>query len=575
MKRAIIFFILLALFLFQPIRTKADQLDDIIREKNRLEKELAELQKATKPLEINLENLKKQLNELKIKINQLEVGILKKEKEVKLGEKALSYQKKILNQRTFNFYKNSKKAENSLLNLLVADNLAVSLQNFFYQKRLADQDKITIIKIVLYIKNLEEKKKQLQEEKSRLTKVKTDVDSQSQFLTEEIAKSKKHQQELSQKITQLTAKQKELIAKKLASLNIPRSAATSLSGCVDDRNVDPGFSPRLAFFTYGVPHRVGMNQWGAYGRAKAGQSEEEILRAYYDNFELKKDYDSGINIEVEGYGGFNIEDYLKRIYEMPEGWGVDGFAALKAQAIAARSYALAYTDNGQRPICPTQHCQVFKPEEKGGLWNQAVEETKGWVMVQGGKPIKAWYSSTHGGYVLKSSEVGWSETGWAKHAVDTANAVNSFSDLDNNAYDRDSPWFYCDWGSRGQYNKTAWLKPEEVADIVNVILLAKQLTDIKDREHLYQTDKPNPAGTDTWSEEKVKTELRNRGITSFNRVDNVSVSADFSAGRTTTVNLLGDAGSISFDGKEFKDWFNLRAPANIQIIGPLYKVEKE
>jgi hypothetical protein len=40
------------------------------------------------------------------------------------------------------------------------------------------------------------------------------------------------------------------------------------------------------------------------------------------------------------------------------------------------------------------------------------------------------------------------------------------------------------------------------------------------------------------------------------------------------VNFSGDAGNVSFDGKEFKDWFNLRAPANIQIIGPLYNIEK-
>ena len=153
--------------------------------------------------------------------------------------------------------------------------------------------------------------------------------------------------------------------------------------------------------------------------------------------------------------------------------------------------------------------------------------------------------------------------------------VNNFSDLQNNAYDKESPWFYCDWGSRPQYNKTAWLKAEEVADIVNVILLAKRLPDIKDKEHLYQTDKPNPAGTDTWDQEKVKSELRNRGVTPFNTINDVSVSADFSAGRTTTVNFSGDGGSVSFGGREFKDWFNLRAPANIQIVGQLYNVEKK
>jgi len=193
--------------------------------------------------------------------------------------------------------------------------------------------------------------------------------------------------------------------------------------------------------------------------------------------------------------------------------------------------------------------------------------------VQGGNPIKAWYSSTHGGYILTTGEIGWSDTSWTKHATDTTTAnAGGFSDLTSNAYDKDSPWFYCDWGSRSQYNKTAWLKAGEVADIANIILLAK--ADGSTSEHLYQTDKPNPAGTENWNEDRVKQELQNRNITPYGSVSSVSVSADFGSGRTTSVNVSGDAGSTSISGSEFKDWFNLRAPANIQIVGPLYNIEQ-
>ena len=51
--------------------------------------------------------------------------------------------------------------------------------------------------------------------------------------------------------------------------------------------IDPGFGPAFAFFTYGSVHRVGMNQFGAYGRAKAGQSYDTILNAYYNNVRLE------------------------------------------------------------------------------------------------------------------------------------------------------------------------------------------------------------------------------------------------------------------------------------------------
>lgn len=559
-------------FLFFTLKINyADELDDINKELENLKKTLVESQKATKPLEENLNRIKKQLDDLKNKISFIEQDLIKKEKEILSGEKTLIYQKQVLNERVYAFYKNSKKNEISLLNIFASQNLSTTFQNFFYQKTLTERDKIMIIKIVSFIKSLEEKKRLLEEEKNRLITIKAEVDKQSQFLAQEINKAKKYQGELSQKIAQLTAKQQELIAKKFASIYIPRSAAISYS-CKPDYDPrsgeirDSGFSPKFGFFTFGVPHRVGMNQWGAYGRAKSGQNEEEILRAYYQNFELKKDYSKDITINVEGFGSFNIEDYVKRIYEVPESWPL---TVLKAQAIAARSYALAYTNNGEKSICSTEQCQVFRPVPKGGTWEQAVNETAGWVMTQNGQPLKTWYSSTHGGYGFSSSEIGWSNTSWTKNNRDANGEINSFSDLFEKAYDRESPIFYCNWGSRPEFNKTAWLKSEEVADIVNVILLAR--ADSSTSQFLYQVD----AGGNAWSEEKVKDELRRRGINPFNRIDNFFVSADFSSGRTTVINVDGDSGNQTFDGKEFRDWFNARAPKDIQIRGPLYNIEKK
>ena len=95
------------------------------------------------------------------------------------------------------------------------------------------------------------------------------------------------------------------------------------------------------------------------------------------------------------------------------------------------------------------------------------------------------------------------------------------------------------------------------------------------REHLYQPDKPNPAGTDTWDPGRVRSELQSRGKTPFNSVSSASVDWDKGSGRTTTVNISGDAGSLSISGPDFKSYFNLRAPSNIQIVGPLFNIEKQ
>ena len=567
MKKVFFWILVLFIFSFPFFIIEADELDEVTTQLEILKKDLQNKEKTYQQLSQQLNNIKNQFFHLEKEIDQKEV-------DVKKGEQALIYQKEILNQRARSFYKNINKQNISLISFLTGDNLSQSIKGFFYQQSLANQDKDTIIKIVLYIKNLEETKKRLEQEKSRLSYLKHEIDKQSSILNNQITEARS-------KIAQLTAKQQELIAKKFASIYIPRSANISYE-CKPDYDPrdgsfrDPGFSPRFGFFTFGVPNRVGMNQWGAYGRAKSGQNEEQILRAYY-NFDSLETVDTNIKINVQGFGEYSIEDYVKRIYEIPECWGQNGLSALKAQAIAARSYALAYTNNGQNSICATEYCQVFKPEPKKGcdlgngnyikFWEQAVNDTAGKVIKKDGQIVKAWFSSTHGGYVFSSSEIGWAATSWTKNVKDTNGDINSFSDLFNKAYDRESPIFYCNWGSRSHYNNTAWLKSSEVADIVNALLLAKN--DSSTSRYLYQVD----AGGDVWNEKKVKQELRKRGIIPFSQISNITVSADFNIGKTTLINFFGDGGNVSFDGKEFKDWFNARAPANIQLRGPLYNVE--
>lgn len=561
------FLLLISSLFFSVQKSSSDELDDITKQINELNSALNMSIKATKPLESQLNSMRSQIAEIKERVGFIEEDITVKKKNIERGYKDLAKQEEILNRTIRHFY--IKSYYNSPFLIFLSTQSSSELtQVLAYQKAAADQDKAIITNIALLIQDLETKKRELENEQARLTIIKADLDEQSKKLDEVITGAKKYQATLSGQIAQLSAKQQEIIAQKLGSLNISRSAY-SMGRCDSDltNGRDPGFSPRFALFTYGVPNRVGMNQWGAYGRAKANQGYEEILRAYYNFDSIEK---RDVQINVEGYGSFSLDDYAKRIYEVPDSWTDNDLAVLKAQAIAARSYALAYTNNGTGSICTTEQCQVFKPDPKGGNWEQAVNATSGLVMVQGGNPIKAWFSSTHGGYIFSSGEIGWSGTSWTKHANDFSGSVNSFSDLNNNAFDKESPWFYCDWGSRAQYNKTAWLKPEEMADIVNVILLARKDSSL--RSHLYQTDKANPEGQETWNEERVKQEL---GSSAFNSISDISVSTDFSSGRTTNVTVSGNGKSEPFNGSEFKDWFNLRAPANINIVGPLYNVEKQ
>jgi SpoIID/LytB domain protein len=547
-----------------PVR--ADELDDINKQINELSQAREMSVVATKPLEAELSKLQASLSaaeagikKAKDELRSLEASIAKREKE--FGEQYV-----LLAERALSFYKSSR-APSGLFVLFSNGGLA---RDLFYSQVVTDRDKDIIAQISLDLIQLSRDKKTAEENKIRLADLQAKLDKEADFFAGEIAGAKSYQASLSSQIASLSAKQQSIISQRQASLNLPTSLGAGTMACVDDRDdkYNPGFSNAYAFFTYGIPHRVGMNQYGAYGRAKAGQGYQDILRAYFKdiNFEGGKE---GINIKVQGHGEMNLETYMLGIYEIPESWPME---SLKAQAVAARSYALSYTNNGAGEICTTQSCQVWKSEPKTGQWKQAVEQTRGQVMTNGGVVIKAWYSSTDGGYTFTSGDIWGGSTAWTKRTRDTSGEVSSFGDLQAKSYDKDSPCFYAAQGSRSEYSKSAWLKSSEVADITNALMLAK--ADSSASDHLYQTDKPHPYGGEIWNEERVKTELRGKGITPFNSVSGVSIGADFGSGQTNSVNISGDAGSKSFSGSEFKSYFNVRAPANIQIVGPLYNVER-
>jgi peptidoglycan hydrolase CwlO-like protein len=527
---------------------------------------LAPIQSANEKNKQDLSALQKQLSSISARINSFLDQLKKTQADINLREEKMAYTKELFNQKARDQY-TFLRLYDPISPFIFSDTASQAFQEISLRQKAADADRKSLDQYAQDLIKLKNDEDSLQKSKDALTSAQKLVSDKANFLAGEVAKASAY-------LATLSAKQQSFLAAKLESLGLSRSAYNMKGGCSSDINPfkDPGFSPSYAFFSFGVPNRIGLNQFGAKGRAEAGQNAETILKTYY-NADYTTGYNQSINIHVTGTNEFgqsfndtwNIDDYLKHLYEMPTNWNSE---ALKAQAIAARSFALAYTNNGGGSICPSQQCQVVKKELNDGAWQSAVDATRGIVMTNGGTPIKAWFSSTHGGYAYTSGDIGWSNTGWTKRLQDSTGGINSFSDLFNNAYDKNSPVFYCDWGSRAAYNKTAWLKPEEVADVANIILLAK--ADGSTQDHLTQIDKPNPDGVDTWDAGRVKGELGSRGITPLDSASDVSVGADFAGGKTTTVTINGR----SFDGQDFKTYFNLRAPSNIQIVGPLFNVEK-
>ena len=95
-----------------------------------------------------------------------------------------------------------------------------------------------------------------------------------------------------------------------------------------------------------------------------------------------------------------MEDYLKAVVpnELPMRYG---WEAVKAQAIAARNYAIHPREKPWKgfDICDSQLCQVyFGSQTETPDSNRAIASTEGMLALYDGKPILALFSSSHGGY---------------------------------------------------------------------------------------------------------------------------------------------------------------------------------
>jgi stage II sporulation protein D len=106
----------------------------------------------------------------------------------------------------------------------------------------------------------------------------------------------------------------------------------------------------------------------------------------------------------------NLEDYLKGV--VPNELSPQGFPqieALKAQAVAARTYALRNHDQFEAKgydLCATPSCQVYKGRaSEDPLSNHAVDETRGTAAYYHGALINAYYTSTCGGHTEDGANI--------------------------------------------------------------------------------------------------------------------------------------------------------------------------
>ncbi|MFH1602216.1 MAG: SpoIID/LytB domain-containing protein [Candidatus Shapirobacteria bacterium] len=578
MRRMFKFLILLFLVIFLPFvfpvlgkecNEGDPQLDSLCRQEEKVREELSLLTQAISGAEKSLSELNAQITGIRASINQAQKEVKTMEEEITNGQKEIESQKKLLFAKIRDLYIQETKL--SALNIFLASqNFGQALKQYNYLKVAGQQDKKIITGISNKITSLNQSKQSLEGKSQSWLSLEEDLDTKAAGLEKDIKGATAYEGELNDKIAAIKAEQQRILTEKTGlfqtSVGDTPSVDDPCSGPPGAGNFcSPAFSPAFALFSFGAPHRTGMSQYGAYGRSKEGQSAEDILSAYYQGANLVKDYSVPDTIGVDGYGRIAFEDnYLLGIYEVPESWGdKGGFEALKAQAVASRSYALAVTGNGNGTICPTESCQVYRSALKTGKWEEAVRATRGWVLMKDGSPAKAYYASTSGGFTI-------SQWGWAgiKDAKD--------GDWPNNAYEKiaGSPWFYKAWyktrSGQSCGRSSPWLSDEEMADVVNALLVYTHNS--SESIHLSQVDGCWGSVPETWSKEELAGRAGSYGGP-VSRVSNVSVNYS-NSGVTHEVKIATDRGEFTFSGSDFKTVFNLRAPGAIHLKSSLFNLVK-
>jgi SpoIID/LytB domain protein len=167
----------------------------------------------------------------------------------------------------------------------------------------------------------------------------------------------------------------------------------------------------------GDGHGVGMSQTGAYGLARHGWSYQAILAHYYTATTLGLAPAKAVIRVLVGSHVVKLplERYVRGVVaaEMPSSWSL---AALEAQAIASRTYALTSHAGGARfDVYSDTRSQVYLGvAAETAQTNAAVAATAGQIVLYLGRPAPTYFFASSGGMTesIQNSFLGSTPEPW-------------------------------------------------------------------------------------------------------------------------------------------------------------------
>lgn len=578
--------------------SRADELDNVTNQLNQQQKQLSDLEKRQQQLSRDISSASLSLSQVSTQLTDAEKDLAKIEKDLTAKEKELAQWEAERDFLARTLYKQSRVSSFEVA--FSSDDLGESAKQLQYYNESLENLKNKITLLSGEVGTFKSNKATAQRIRDELATLRSQYQAGLSSSQRQLSSTSSQLSQVKASIKNLTAKQEQLILAKFAASG--GSETVGENPAPSEPIPNPSFSRRPAFMigAYGYTHRIGMSQYGAYGRAKKGQSYTTILKAYYGGNVSVSSYTVPSKIKVDGIGKIPFEDkYLDGIAEMPSSWSMN---ALKSQAIAARTYALYRTSwknyigrestyLAQKSICPTTSCQVYSSKKAtpgtweysvSSRWREAVDATRGIVIKDGGIPIAAFYHSTAGGYTI--SKRVWIDYWEYSNPLADFCSISSCGADKGKAYEQisNAPWYHTGWGSRngtkGQYQP--WMTDEEFADIFNAYLLSKQSDT---QNHCRADDDTDPyknTGSYTpclspidkggWSMQQVRGELQDNKDRYPNVSPLSSVSAtfvQFTSNKVNTQYIYANHSGVSvrITAKDFLPMFNLRARGTLMI----------
>lgn len=212
----------------------------------------------------------------------------------------------------------------------------------------------------------------------------------------------------------------------------------------------------------------------------------------------------------------DLESYLLGVvpHEIGSGRPAEEIEAVKAQAVAARTYAIRHM--GRRSdlgfdLYATVSDQVYGgAESEDAAATRAVRETRGEILTYDGEPIEAYYHSTCGGRTAAIEEV-WDS--------DPRPYLRSVSD------ERPDGGWYCESSNRFRWTEE-WTRPELLETLESGL------------------QSQTPSGVD------------------LNRVDDIEVTDRTTSGRVARMVIRTDAGTFTLGGDSVR-WILRPEPGRI------------